>query len=215
MTFFDNAYEGTPTWDVGHPQPAVLRLAVAGRLGGTILDVGCGTGEDAIRLATFGHRVLGVDLARAAIERARAKASARGSVAEFLVHDAFELASLGRRFDTALDVGCFHTLQPADRTRYSASLAAAVRPGGRAFILCWSDRNPFGYGPERISRSAIRRSFRDGWTIEGIEPERLESRLPGGSVHAWLACLRRESEPMAAATEHSARSAPPGSAGQR
>jgi SAM-dependent methyltransferase len=198
MRSFDIAYEGTPTWDVGHPQPAVLRLAAAGRLEGDILDVGCGTGEDAIRLAALGHAVIGVDLARAAIERARAKAAQRGSAAEFLVHDALELASLGRTFDTALDVGCFHTLQPADRIRYAASLAAAVRPGGRAFLLCWSDRNPFGYGPERITRSTIRRSFGDGWTIEGIEPERLESRLAVGSVHAWLAHLGRHAERTAA-----------------
>ena len=62
-------------------------------------------------------------------------------------------------FDTVLDVGLFHVLQPADRRRYAASLASVVRPGGTALVVAWSDRNPFGYGPERVTRRAIRTAF--------------------------------------------------------
>lgn len=191
MTFFDNAYEGTPTWDIGRPQPAVIRLDQAGDLEGSILDVGCGTGENALYLAERGHTIMGVDIAEAAIVRAQAKAVERASAAAFLVRDALELGSLGRTFDTVLDVGCFHTLQPADRRRYAASLRSALAPGGRARLLCWSDRNPFGYGPERITRSAIRSAFAEDWRVESIEPEVLETRLPSGEVHAWLARLHR------------------------
>jgi SAM-dependent methyltransferase len=191
MTFFDNAYEGVPTWDIGRPQGAVVRLEDAGLIEGAVLDVGCGTGENALFLAGRGHDVVGVDLARAAIDRARSKAAERAITARFLVHDALELGALAEAFDTVLDVGCFHTLQPADRRRYATSLRAALRPGGRAHLLCWSDRNPFGYGPERISRSVIRAAFNDGWTVGSIEPEVLETRLPAGEVHAWLAWLQR------------------------
>ncbi len=191
MTFFDNAYEGVPTWDIGRPQGAVTRLAAAGLIVGSVVDVGCGTGENALHVAALGHDVVGVDLAGAAVARAQAKAIERGLEATFVVHDALDLASLGRTFETALDVGCFHSLQPVDRLRYAASLAAAVRPGGRAFVLCWSDRNPFGYGPERVTRTALRRAFSEGWTVEAIDAETLETRLPSETVHAWLARLRR------------------------
>jgi len=191
MTFFDNAYEGVPTWDIGRPQGAVVRLEAAGEIDGAVLDVGCGTGENAMFLAGRGHPVVGVDLARAAIDRARVKAAERGSPARFVVHDALELKTLGEAFDTVLDVGCFHTLQPTDRRRYATSLRAALRPGGRMHLLCWSDRNPFGYGPERLTRSAIRTAFIDGWSVESIEPEVLETRLSVGEVHAWLAGLLR------------------------
>lgn len=196
--WFDTAYAdgGRPTWDLGRPQGAVLRLLDArwfGPPGSVILDAGCGTGEHALLLAARGHGVVGVDLAAEAIARAKAKATARGLAADFLVHDALDLAGLGRAFDAALDVGLFHTLGDDDRPRYAASLAAAVRPGGRAAILCWSDRNPFGLGPRRVTRRELRSAFRvaTGWRVEEIAAETLETRLPTGSVSAWLARLSR------------------------
>jgi SAM-dependent methyltransferase len=193
VEFFDNAYRdgGTPTWDVGRPQGALVRLATSGLIVGTVLDAGCGTGENALYLAAQGHPVLGVDFAAAAIERAAAKAADRGLPVEFLVADALDLAVLGRTFDTVLDVGLFHTFIDAERPRYAASLGAALRPGGRAFLLCWSDRNPFGRGPRRVSPQEIRTTFRDGWRVEAVDPEWLDTRLPDGRIHAWLARIAR------------------------
>lgn len=191
-TAFETAYEGTPTWDIGRPQPAVVRLADAGAITGEVLDVGCGTGENALFLAARGHAVLGLDAAAGAIAKARAKAAERGSDVKFVVGDALDLARLGRTFDTALDVGLLHCLQPDERRAYAASLRAALRPGGRAFLLCWSTRNPFGIGPARISARDIGAAFRRGWTVEAIEPEALETLLPAGRVHAWLATIRRD-----------------------
>jgi SAM-dependent methyltransferase len=197
---FDTAYAdgGTPTWDIGRPQPAVVRLADSGAFGGpgaTVLDAGCGTGEHALLLAGAGHPVVGVDVAAEAIRRARTKGTERGGEPSptFLVHDALDLAALGSTFDVALDVGLFHTFSDADRPRYATSLAAAVRPGGRAFVLCWSDRNPFGFGPRRVTRREARGTFRAsaGWQVDRIDAEELVSRLPGGRLHAWLVRLTR------------------------
>jgi cyclopropane fatty-acyl-phospholipid synthase-like methyltransferase len=195
--FFANAYRdgGVPTWDVGRPQGALVRLAASGLIVGTVLDAGCGTGENALHLAALGHAVVGVDFATAAIERAKAKAADRGLPAEFLVADALDLAVLGREFDSVIDIGLFHTLGDPERARYITSLAAALRPGGSVFLLCWSDRNPFGRGPRRISRREIRAAFRDGWVVEAIDPEWLDSRLPEGRVHAWLARITRAGVP--------------------
>ncbi len=189
--FFETAYEGTPTWDIGRPQPAIVRLEQAGRIVGSVLDVGCGTGENALFVASRGHPVVGIDRVERAISRAREKAKERGLAAEFLAGDALELDRLGRTFDTALDVGLFHSLDDAERPRYAAALRAALLPDGRAFLLCWSERNPWGYGPRRVTRGEIRKSFSDGWRVASIEPESLDSRLERDEVHAWLAELQR------------------------
>jgi len=193
VQFFDNAYRdgGTPTWDVGRPQGALVRLATSGLVVGSVLDAGCGTGENALHLAAQGHPVVGVDFAAAAIERAAAKAADRGLPVEFLVADALDLAALGRTFDTIVDVGLFHTLSDVERPRYAASLGAALRPGGRAFLVCWSNQNPFGRGPRRVSPWEIRETFRSGWRVEAIDPEWLDTRLPDGRIHAWLARIAR------------------------
>ncbi len=189
--FFETAYEGSPPWDIGRPQPAIVRLEEAGEIPGSVLDVGCGTGENALFLASRGHEVLGVDLVPAAIERARGKARERGLEVELRVWDALRLAELGRRFDCAIDVGLFHTLEDDERPVFAESLRAALEPGGRYVMLCWSDRNPWGFGPRRVTRREIRQTFASGWAVESIEPDVLASKLEQGEIHAWLARIRR------------------------
>lgn len=194
---FDVAYEGMPSWETGRPQPVVERLLAGAAFPGHVLDVGCGTGTHAVLLARAGCRVSGIDIAAAAVARARERASGAGVDARFVVGDALALpmiaAELGAPFDAILDVGLFHVLQPADRRRYAAALAAVVRRGGRGFVVAWSDRNPFGIGPARVRRRDLRDAFRvaTGWRVLAIQPAELETRLPGGRVHAWLAILGR------------------------
>jgi SAM-dependent methyltransferase len=69
---FEESYRlGSPPWDIGAPQPEIVRLAAEGRIVGDVLDLGCGTGENALHLASLGHRVVGLDGSPTAIEAAR------------------------------------------------------------------------------------------------------------------------------------------------
>ena len=104
---WDASYaDGPAPWDIGRPQPAIVRLAAQGGFAGTVLDVGCGTGDNALHLAALGLSVLGVDVAETALAIARQKADDRGLQVEFIAADAFHLDRLGRRFDSVLDAGC-------------------------------------------------------------------------------------------------------------
>src|SRR3954470_18760085 len=86
---WDASYaDGPAPWDIGGPQPAIVRLAAAGAFRGTVLDAGCGTGENALHIASLGLPVLGVDVAETAIRLARESAAARGVQAEFRTADA-------------------------------------------------------------------------------------------------------------------------------
>jgi SAM-dependent methyltransferase len=198
VSAFETAYAdgGAPTWEIGRPQGAVVRLADAGAFGPTgnaVLDAGCGTGRHAVLLAGRGYHVTGVDIVAEAIRRGRERAATEAVDVDLVVGDALRLEDLGLAFDAALDVGLFHALSDGEADHYVRSLAAVVRPGGEAFVVCWSDRNPFGYGPRRVSRRDLRDAFRrsTGWRVEAIEPEWLETRLPQGRVAAWLARVRR------------------------
>lgn len=192
MGFFDVAYEGSPPWDIGRPQGAIVRLEGAGRIVGSVLDVGCGTGEHALYLSQRGHEVVGVDLSPRAIERAEAKARQRGVTATFRVWDALRLDRLERRFDTAIDVGMFHTLTDAERPAYARALHGALTDGGRCFVLCWSERNPWGLGPRRVTQMELLGTFEEGWTADSIVDEELDSSLDR-TIRAWLATFRRAS----------------------
>src|SRR5262249_3989023 len=112
---FEKAYAGEAPWDIDGPQPEIVRLAESGAIRGIVLGVGCGTGENALYLASRGLDVWGIDFIPRAIERARAKALERGLGVHFQVGDALKLEVLGRTFDTAIDSGLFHTFSDEER----------------------------------------------------------------------------------------------------
>ena len=188
---FDEMYTGTPPWDIGRPQPAFLALAESSALVGSVLDVGCGTGEHGLMAASLGLETTGVDLAEVAIASARAKAEDRGLSARFLVWDALDLPGLGQQFDTVLDCGLYHIFDDDDRPQFLTSLRGAVRPGGRYFMLCFSDRQPGDWGPRRIPEAELRENFADGWRIDSLEPAVIEITIDPAGAQAWLAAMTR------------------------
>jgi SAM-dependent methyltransferase len=191
---WDSAYQDhLPPWDIGRPQPAFVRLADSGLLSGRVLDAGCGTGEHALLAAAHGAAAMGVDLSAVAIEKARGKAAERGLTARFEVADALHLERLGESFDTVIDSGLFHVFDDADRARYVASLAAVIEPGGRYYMMCFSDSQPGVWGPRRVRRGEIQLAFGDGWAAESITPDTFTVNPVQGttSVSAWLALIRR------------------------
>jgi SAM-dependent methyltransferase len=186
-------HDGPAPWDVGGPQPAIVRVASAGGFTGAVLDAGCGTGENALHLAALGLSVMGVDVAPTAVAIARGKAKDRGLEVEFAVADAFQLESLGRRFDTVLDCALFHTCNGDERPRYVASLAAVTAPGATLHVLCFSDDGP-DTGPHPVSRQELTAAFDPGtgWQVTAIEPDRVQTRFHDeAGAPAWLAAITR------------------------
>jgi cyclopropane fatty-acyl-phospholipid synthase-like methyltransferase len=192
---WDSSYTSRepPPWDIGRPQPAFVRLAKSGLLAGRVLDAGCGTGEQALLAAAHGADATGVDGAPTAIERARAKAAKRGLKARFEVADVLDLSWPGVAFDTVIDSGVFHVFSDEDRPRYVSSLAAVLRDGGMCYLMCFSDRQPGGYGPRRVSEDELRSAFSDGWQIVSIAADAFDINPIEGvaTAQAWLAQIRR------------------------
>jgi len=188
---FDASYSAQPPWDIGHPQPAFVEIADAGKLRGRVLDVGCGTGEHVLMAAERGLPALGVDSAPTAIAIAERKARERGLDARFLVWNAVDLESLAERFDTVLDSGLFHVFDDDDRARFVESLAAVTAPEARYHLLCFSDRQPGDWGPRRVSQQEIRSSFARGWRVYSIEAVTFDVTLDPAGVRAWRAAITR------------------------
>ena len=194
---FQTVYEGKPSWDLGRPQKPFIEIA--DQITGSVLDVGCGTGDNALFFAQRGQPVVGIDFVEFPIMEARRKAEELGVAAEFLQMDALKLARLDRQFDSVIDCGLFHVLSDADRRAYVAGLTHVTKLGGKMFLMCFSDQEPAGQGPRRIRPDEIRAAFAEGWTVESIRsshfepnPESKETFVDGGP-RAWFAVIRRGS----------------------
>jgi cyclopropane fatty-acyl-phospholipid synthase-like methyltransferase len=195
-TTFETLYAGGAPWDIGKPQKVFLDAADQVR--GSVLDAGCGTGDTALFFAGRGHPVTGMDFLEDPINRARRKAAERGLSATFLVRDATTLGNWSERFDSVIDSGLFHVFSDADRAKYVAGLATVLKPGGRVFLLCFSDEEPGTQGPRRVSKKELHDAFSPGWEIESIRPCRVETRpdlkdftFSEGGPKAWFAVIRR------------------------
>src|SRR6516165_2644023 len=195
---FENFYAGPAPWDIGKPQKPFIDRA--DQVTGSVLDAGCGTGDTALFFAQRGCRVQGIDFIEEAINRARRKAADRRATATFLVKDAMTLKDWTERFDNVIDSGLFHVFSDEDRKRYAEGLATVMKPGGRLYLMCFSDEEPGTLGPRRVSKKELHAAFAQGWDIESIEPTRVETRpdlkeftFSEGGPKAWFAVIRRAS----------------------
>jgi cyclopropane fatty-acyl-phospholipid synthase-like methyltransferase len=189
-SFFNEAYKGTPPWDVGRPQAEFVKIAREGQIYGRVLDIGCGTGENAIFFAGLGLEVCGLDAAPLAIQKARKKALERGAKVEFILGDALHLDKLKQRFDTITDCGLFHTFTDEDRQAFVNSLETTLNKSGTYFMLCFSDKEPTAWGgPRRVSKQEITETFKTDWKINYIREAKFSTTLHDNGGNAWLSSM--------------------------
>jgi 2-polyprenyl-3-methyl-5-hydroxy-6-metoxy-1,4-benzoquinol methylase len=104
--------------------------------GVSVLDVGCGTGIDALALARRGVRVLGIDGSARMIERLRSKAAVAGA-GDLVQARVLDIQDLGELDDGPFDgiISAFASLSSlADLSGFAIQAARLVRPGGHAVL---------------------------------------------------------------------------------
>jgi len=192
---WEDAYKTTPPWDIGRPQPAFVELVRPGELNmGGVLDVGCGTGENALYLAEKGFSVVGVDLSTRAIEAAKAKATERKLKVDFRVANALSLDFKNSYFDNAIDSGLFHTFNDNDRVDFASEIARVLKRDGRYFMLCFSDKEPTNWGgPRRITKEEIETTFSPFFDINYIREAYFATRIHNSGGRAYLTSATKKS----------------------
>jgi cyclopropane fatty-acyl-phospholipid synthase-like methyltransferase len=199
-SFFTDVYRDVAPWDIGEAQPALLALLTAYPPEDPVLDVGCGTGDLAIALARRGLSVLGVDFVGAAIAEAEARAAALSPevrrrlafrVADALQPSAVAPSACGPPFGAVVDSGFLHLFEEAERDRFAADLARALRPGGRYYLLAFAVTYPGAHMPRAVDEGELRRRFSPaaGWRVLHCAPTTFASRV--AAVPALAACVER------------------------
>ncbi|TDE59713.1 methyltransferase domain-containing protein [Nonomuraea mesophila] len=155
---------GRPPWDTGVPAPELVDTVEGPRAlpPGRALDLGCGTGTNAVYLAGHGWDVVGVDLVDRAVEQAGVKAEAAGRRVRLLRGDVTRLDDLdvGDGFGLFFDLSCYCGIPRHRRDAYAAGVTRRALPGARLLM--------FGYGPG---------AFDDGWS--GVTADELRTRFTG------------------------------------
>ena len=123
-------------WDTGISPPELMEY-LQNTTPGRALDLGCGTGTNAITMAQHGWQVVGVDLSILAIRAARRTAQQTGVEIDFRQEDVTHLTAIEGPFDFALDIGCFHSLSRAGQKNYLQNLIRLLKPGGTYMIYTW------------------------------------------------------------------------------
>lgn len=164
-------------WDTQVTPPEVMDF-ISRTPPGKALDLGCGTGTNAITLAHHGWQVTGVDFIPKAILAARNKAARSGFSIDFLVANVTDLSALSGPFDYVLDIGCLHSLKSEDRRRYGDSLSRLLRPQGCYMLYAWLPRQR-------------------KWGEAGLSPEEVESMLGADFSRVRIAIGEENDNPSA------------------
>jgi SAM-dependent methyltransferase len=191
---WDDRYrDGNVPWDTGRPsaelQQVLSRHSIAPC---RALEIGCGTGSNAVWLAQQGFEVTGIDVAPLAVEQAEQRTQAAGVKANFQVADVLQLPDLQGPFAFFFDRGCYHAVRRGAADEYAVAIAKQLVSGGRGLILAGNAREPHEPGPPVVTEDQIRNELGVAFRILDLQEFRFDE-TPGVPMQflGWSCLLEK------------------------
>ena len=198
---WDSAYRegGNAPWDNGRPSSDLVKTVESGAVKPcTVVELGCGTGTNAIYLQRNGFDVTAIDIAPTAIALARKKALREGWLIDWGVADALNLPTIGRlpTADFIYDRGCYHGVRKTNAKEYVETVRKLSLPGTRLMILAGNANEKEQSGPPRVTEEQLRGDFGKDFDFEWLRETRFDDKNgePKGAL-AWSAMLVRKPFP--------------------
>jgi SAM-dependent methyltransferase len=184
---------GHPPWDTGRASSELIRIVEEERIDPCrAIELGCGTGTNAVWLAERGFEVNAVDLVPLAIEQAIDRAAKAGVKVRFLSLNLLELPDLGDPFDFLFDRGCYHAVRREDATGYLNALDRLLRSGARGLILAGNAKEPHVPGPPVVSEEEVRSELGSRFEIVKLTEFRFDADLGSDFKPLAWSCLLRK-----------------------
>ena len=202
MEWNDRYATGDLPWDTGEAdEHLVAFVSGSGVVAGPALEVGCGTGTNALWLARRGFDVLGIDVSPLAVDQARGRLPAPAPRCRFEVHDFLGAPPAGS-FSLVFDRGCFHVFDdPEDRARFAARVAEVLAPDGVWLSLMGSTEGPpREVGPPRRTARDVAAAIEPVLAISELAAVTFATRRPVPAA-AWRCVARRRSVPAQPSTQ--------------
>jgi 2-polyprenyl-3-methyl-5-hydroxy-6-metoxy-1,4-benzoquinol methylase len=175
-------YLRKPRWDTGITPPE-LEEFVQSHPAGRALELGCGSGTNAIYLARHGWTITAVDFVGKAIRMARQKARQAGIRVDFRRDDVTRLKGIQGPFDLVLDIGCFHSLAAGGKATYIGNLERLLAPGGIFLLYTFiaEEESTYGLSPDDLRRLEVELEFvkREDGTDQGRPSAWFTFQRPG------------------------------------
>ena len=199
LELWDGSYRGgkRPFWDAGLPSGELRRVVEQGIIRpGPAVDLGCGSGTDAVYLASKGFDVTAIDIAPTALSQAREKANRAGVKVRWLLANVLSLPKL-ESFEFIFDRGCYHEVRFDNAAAYVETVRRLSQPGRTRFLLLAGNPNevPVQYAPPQVAEEDIRSDFSSLFDFEWLKETRFETSNPAArGPLAWSVMLRRKNQ---------------------
>ncbi len=181
--------EDLPWYYAGLDADVKAAIRGLGAKRGRFLDLGTGPGTQAVGLAKLGFDVVGVDISRTAISKARARARAGNAKIRFIVDNILDTALKPKQFDFILDRGVFHTMKPEGRMRFIRTIRRLLKADGVYLMKCFSTKTPGTWGPHRFTKGMIKEYFGKYFEIVSIRDSLFQGKF--GDRPKTLFCVMK------------------------
>ena len=184
---------GNIPWDSGHPSTMLMQVIAEEKIKPCrAIELGCGTGTNAVWLAQQGFEVVGVDLSPLAIDRAKRKAAEAGVAVEFLAADLLNLPPIGKPFRFFFDRGCYHVIRKVDVNGFLKTGERLTERGSLGLVLAGNAKEPIEPGPPVVTEQEFRGEWGKAFEVLWLREFRFdETALHQTRPLAWAGWLRR------------------------
>lgn len=183
---------GTPPWDTGRPCSELVRIVTERTLRPcSVLEIGCGTGANAIYLSRQRFEVTAVDASPLALERARLRCEQQSGLVRFVLADVFDFARHAGRFDLIFDAGFYHFIRQTQLEKFLDLLWWVTQPGSHYLTFAGAAGETAEGGPPQVSEEEIRSELGRLFEIVHLRPCRLESPQRAEGYAGWSCLMRR------------------------